>query len=211
MSIIDDLRQSVIDGDMNLTQELVQKALTENMPPERILKEGLISAMEEVGRRFECNEFYVPEMLVSARAMKSGLALLRPLLTAAHIESVGKVVIGTVQGDLHDIGKNLVGMMLEGAGFEVVDLGVDVTAEKYASAVKELQPDLVACSALITTTMPGMKGVIHMLEEEGLRDRVKVIIGGAPVTDKYAADIGADGFAPDAASAASLAKKLILE
>jgi 5-methyltetrahydrofolate--homocysteine methyltransferase len=211
MSIIDDLRQSVIDGDMNLTQELVQKALTENRPPERILKEGLISAMEEVGRRFECNEFYVPEMLVSARAMKSGLALLRPLLTAAHIESVGKVVIGTVQGDLHDIGKNLVGMMLEGAGFEVVDLGVDVTAEKYASAVKELQPDLVACSALITTTMPGMKGVIHMLEEEGLRDRVKVIIGGAPVTDKYAADIGADGFAPDAASAATLAKKLILE
>jgi 5-methyltetrahydrofolate--homocysteine methyltransferase len=167
--------------------------------------------MEEVGRRFECNEFYVPEMLVSARAMKSGLALLRPLLTAAHVEAVGKVVIGTVQGDLHDIGKNLVGMMLEGAGFEVVDLGADVSAEKYVAAVKELRPNLVACSALLTTTMPGMKRVIQLLETEGLRDQVKVIIGGAPVTDKYAADIGADGFAPDAASAASLAKQLILK
>ncbi len=211
MSIIDDLRQSVIDGEMNVTLELVQQALAENIPPERILKEGLILAMEEVGRRFECNEFYVPEMLVSARAMKSGLALLRPLLTAAHVEAVGKVVIGTVQGDLHDIGKNLVGMMLEGAGFEVVDLGADVSADKYVAAVKELRPNLVACSALLTTTMHGMKSVIQLLETEGLRDQVKVIIGGAPVTDKYAADIGADGFAPDAASAASLAKQLILK
>jgi len=211
MSIIDDLRQSVIDGEMNVTQELVQKALAETMPPEKILKEGLIPAMEEVGRRFECNEFYVPEMLISARAMKSGLALLRPLLTAAHVEAVGKVVIGTVQGDLHDIGKNLVGMMLEGAGFEVIDLGADVAADRYVASVKELRPDLVACSALLTTTMPGMKKVIHLLEDEGLRGQVKVIIGGAPVTDKYAADIGADGFAPDAASAASLAKQLILK
>jgi 5-methyltetrahydrofolate--homocysteine methyltransferase len=206
---MDDLRQSVIDGDMNLTQELVQRGLTETIPPEQILKEGLIPAMEEVGRRFEANEFYVPEMLISARAMKSGMALLRPLLVAAKVQAVGKVVIGTVQGDLHDIGKNLVGMMLEGAGFEVVDLGADVSAEKYVSAVKELQPDLVACSALLTTTMPGMKNVIHLLEGEGLRDQVKVIIGGAPVTDKYAADIGADGFAPDAASAAALAKRLM--
>jgi len=211
MSIIDDLRQSVIDGEMNVTQELVQKALAETMPPEKILKEGLIPAMEEVGRRFECNEFYVPEMLISARGMKSGLALLRPLLTAAHVEAVGKVVIGTVQGDLHDIGKNLVGMMLEGAGFEVIDLGADVAADRYVASVKELRPDLVACSALLTTTMPGMKKVIHLLEDEGLRGQVKVIIGGAPVTDKYAADIGADGFAPDAASAASLAKQLILK
>jgi 5-methyltetrahydrofolate--homocysteine methyltransferase len=211
MSIIDDLRQSVIDGEMNVTQELVQKALAENMPPEFILKQGLISAMEEVGRRFECNEFYVPEMLISARAMKSGLALLRPHLIAAHVEAIGKVVIGTVQGDLHDIGKNLVGMMLEGAGFDVVDLGADVSVDKYVAAVKEHRPDLVACSALLTTTMPGMKSVIHKLEAEGLRHTVKVIIGGAPVTDKYAADIGADGFAPDAASAASLAKQLILK
>ncbi len=209
MNILEDLRQSVIDGEMNLTQELVQKALVQEMPPEQILKDGLISAMEEVGRRFECNEFYVPEMLISARAMKSGLALLRPHLTAANVEAAGKVIIGTVQGDLHDIGKNLVGMMLEGAGFEVVDLGADVSSEKYLAAVKEHRPDLVACSALLTTTMPSMKNVILLLKDAGLRDQVKVIIGGAPVTDKYATDIGADGFAPDAASAASLAKQLI--
>ncbi len=209
MSIIDDLRQSVIDGEMVLTQELVQKALAEGLPAEQILKEGLISAMEEVGRRFECSEFYVPEMLISARAMKSGLVLLRPYLTAAHVEAVGKVIIGTVQGDLHDIGKNLVGMMLEGAGFEVVDLGADISPESYLAAVKEHRPDLLACSALLTTTMPGMKKVILLLEQAGLRGQVKVIVGGAPVTDKYAADIGADGFAPDAASAASLAKALI--
>ena len=209
MSILDDMRQSVIDGDMNSTQELVKKALVEKMPPEQILKEGLISAMEEVGRRFECGEFYVPEMLISARAMKSGLALLRPHLIAANVEAVGKVVIGTVQGDLHDIGKNLVGMMLEGAGFEVVDLGADVSPEKYVAAVKEHRPDIIACSALLTTTMPRMENVIHSLKQAGLRDRVKVMIGGAPVTDKYAADIGADGYAQDAASAATRAKALL--
>ena len=211
MRIIDDLRQSVIDGEMNVTQELVQQALAEKMPPEQILKKGLISAMEEVGRRFECGEFFVPEMLISARAMKSGLVLLRPYLISANVQAVGKVIIGTVQGDLHDIGKNLVGMMLEGAGFEVIDLGADVSADKYVAAVKEHRPDLVACSALLTTTMPGMKNVIHLLKEAGLRDQVMVIVGGAPVTDKYAADIGADGFALDAASAASLAKQLILK
>jgi 5-methyltetrahydrofolate--homocysteine methyltransferase len=211
MRIIDDLRQSVIDGEMNITQALVQKALSEKLPPEQILNDGLISAMTEVGRRFECGEFYIPEMLISARAMKGGLALLRSHLTAANVHAVGKVVIGTVQGDLHDIGKNLVSMMLEGAGFEVIDLGADVSPEKYVAAVKENQPDLVACSALLTTTMPRMKDVILSLMEAGLRDRVKVIIGGAPITDKYAADIGADGFAPDAASAALCAKELILK
>jgi len=211
MSLLGDVRQNVIDGDMNRTQELVKRALAEAMPPEQILKDGLISAMAEVGRRFECGEFYVPEMLISARAMKSGLALLRPYLIAANVQAVGKVVIGTVQGDLHDIGKNLVCMMLEGAGFEVVDLGVDVSAEHYVSAVKEHQPELVACSALITTTMPRMDSVIQSLREAGLRDRVKVMIGGAPVTDKYAQSIGADGYAPDAASAATLAKALIGE
>jgi 5-methyltetrahydrofolate--homocysteine methyltransferase len=209
MRILDDLRQSVIDGDMSNTQELVKKALVEKMPPEQILKEGLISAMEEVGRRFECGEFYVPEMLISSRAMKSGLALLRPHLIAANVEAVGKIVIGTVQGDLHDIGKNLVGMMLEGAGFEVVDLGTDVSPEKYVAAVKEHRPDIIACSALITTTMPRMENVIYSLKQAGLRDQVKVMIGGAPVTDKYAADIGADGYAPDAASAATRAKALL--
>ncbi|OGO11375.1 MAG: methyltransferase [Chloroflexi bacterium RBG_19FT_COMBO_50_10] len=211
MSILEDLRQSVIDGEMNSTQELVQKALAEKILPEQILKDGPISAMTEVGRRFECGEYFVPELLISARAMKSGLALLRPYLIAANVQAVGKVVIGTVQGDLHDIGKNLVGMMLEGAGFEVVDLGADVSPDKYVAAVKEHRPDLVACSALLTTTMPRMKNVILSLKEAGLRDRVKVIIGGAPVTDQYATDIGADGYAPDAASAASRAKELILE
>jgi 5-methyltetrahydrofolate--homocysteine methyltransferase len=211
MSVLEDLRQSVIDGDMNRAQELVQKNLTEKLPPEQILKDGLISAMEEVGRRFERGEFYVPEMLISARAMKSSLALLRPHLIAANVEAIGKVVIGTVQGDLHDIGKNLVGMMLEGVGFDVVDLGADVSPEKYVDAVKEHQPDLVACSALLTTTMPRMDNIITSLREAGLRDRVKVMIGGAPVTDKYATDIGADGYAPDAASAASRAKELIFK
>jgi 5-methyltetrahydrofolate--homocysteine methyltransferase len=211
MKLLDELRQSVIDGDMNSAQELVNKALAEKTPPEQILKEGLISAMEEVGRRFECNEFYVPEMLVSARAMKSGLALLRPHLIAANVKSSGKVVIGTVQGDLHDIGKNLVGMMLEGAGFEIIDLGADVSAEKYISAVKEHHPDLVACSALLTTTMPRMQDVVHLLVDSGLRERVKVLIGGAPVTDEFARKIGADGFAPDAASAAMKARQLKAE
>lgn len=209
MSLLDDMRQSVIDGDMDSTREFVKQALAEKMPPEQILTEGLITAMAEVGRRFECAEFYVPEMLVSARAMKSGLSLLRPYLVAANVQAVGKVVIGTVQGDLHDIGKNLVGMMLEGAGFEVVDLGTDISAEKYVAALQEFEPDLIACSALITTTMPRMEEVIRSLKEAGLRERVKVIIGGAPVTDRYATEIGADGYAPDAASAASLAKALI--
>jgi 5-methyltetrahydrofolate--homocysteine methyltransferase len=149
-------------------------------------------------------------MLISARAMKSGLVLLRPHLIAANVQAVGKVVIGTVQGDLHDIGKNLVSMMLEGAGFEVVDLGADVSPEKFVAAVKEHRPNIIACSALLTTTMPRMNNIIFSLKEAGLRDRVKVMIGGAPVTDQYATDIGADGYAPDAASAASLAKVLIL-
>ena len=211
MNILDDLRQSVIDGDMHSTQNLVPKALTEGISPERILKNGLIAAMGEVGARFEKGEYYVPEMLISARAMKSGLALLRPHLVAANVQAVGKVVIGTVQGDLHDIGKNLVGMMLEGAGFEVVDLGADVSAEKYVAAAREHQPDLIACSALLTTTMPHMQNVIQQLDQAGLRPEVKVMIGGAPVTEAYAGQIGADGYAPDAAAAASLAKALLGE
>jgi len=210
MDLLDGIRQSVIEGNMNDTQKLVQDALAENVPPEQILRGGLISAMTEVGQRFECGEFFVPEMLVSARAMKSGLALLRPHLIAAHVEPIGKVVIGTVQGDLHDIGKNLVGMMLEGAGFEVIDLGADVAVDKYIAAVREHRPDIVGCSALLTTTMPRMADIISSLKEAGLRGRVNVMIGGAPVTEKYCSDIGADGFAPDAALAASCAKELML-
>jgi 5-methyltetrahydrofolate--homocysteine methyltransferase len=209
MSLLIDIRQSVIDGDMNTTQKLVTQALGEGLPAEQILKAGLIPAMEEVGRLFEINEFYVPEMLVSARAMKSGLALLRPHLIAANVKSLGKVIIGTAQGDLHDIGKNLVGMMFEGAGFEVIDLGVDVSPDKYVAAVKEHQPDLVGCSALLTTTMPRMENVIHALRDTGLRDQVKVMVGGAPITQEFADKIGADGYAPDAALAASVAKQLI--
>ena len=211
MRILDDVRQSVIDGDMNRTQELVAKAIAENVPAEQILKEGLISAMAEVGRMFESGEFFVPEMLIAARAMKTGLTLLRPHLIAANVHAIGKVIIGTVEGDVHDIGKNLVGMMLEGAGFEVIDLGADVPPEKYVRAVKEHHPDLVACSALLTTTMLRMKDIILSLEEAGLRGQVKVMVGGAPITESYARDIGADLYAPDAASAASRAKELIFE
>jgi 5-methyltetrahydrofolate--homocysteine methyltransferase len=211
MTILDDLRQRVIDGDMNQTQKLVQEAIAENIPAEQILKEGLISAMAEVGRLFESGEFFMPEMLIAARAMKSGLTLLRPHLIAANVHAVGKVVIGTAQGDIHDIGKNLVGMMLEGAGFEVIDLGVDVPPEKYIQAVREHHPDLLACSALLTTTMLRMKEMITALDEAGLRGQVKVMVGGAPITESYAREIGADLFAPDAASAASRAKELVFE
>ncbi len=210
MSLLDDLQKSVIDGDQNAVPDLVSKALEEKIPPEKILSDGLIAAMTEVGRMFENGEFYVPEMLVSARAMKAGLAVLRPQLASANIKAVGKVIIGTVQGDLHDIGKNLVGMMLEGAGFEVIDLGVDVSPEKYVEAARQVHPDLVGCSALLTTTMPRMKDIVQALQAAGLRDSLKVMIGGAPVTEQYARDIGADFYAPDAASASQRARQMML-
>jgi 5-methyltetrahydrofolate--homocysteine methyltransferase len=209
MNLLDDLRKNVIDGDLNATQGLVNEALVENIPPEEILMDGLIAAMTEVGRMFENGEFFIPEMLVSARAMKGGLAILRPQLAAANIKAIGKVVIGTVQGDLHDIGKNLVGMMLEGAGFEVIDLGVDVSPEKYVAAVNEYHPDLIGLSALLTTTMPRMKDIVLALQAAGLQDSVKVMIGGAPVTQQYATEIGADMYAQDAASAAQRARQLM--
>ena len=209
MSVLSELKQSVIDGEAEKTEELVHKALGEGLPPEQILKEGLISAMAEVGRLFEEGEFFVPEMLIAARAMKTGLALLRPELVKADIKPKGKVVVGTVKGDLHDIGKNLVAMMLEGAAFEIVDLGTDVSPEKFVDAVKTHQPAVVGLSALLTTTMPNMKTTIEALKTAGLRDQVKVIIGGAPVTEAYARDIGADGFAPDASRAVALTKSLL--
>lgn len=209
MSVLNDLRQNVIDGNAAEVEDLVNQAISDGLPPEKIMNEGLISAMTEVGQLFESGEFYVPEMLVAARAMKGGLELLRPQLAAAHIQAIGKVVIGTVQGDLHDIGKNLVGMMLEGAGFEIIDLGADVSPQKFVDAVQEHQPNFVGCSALLTTTMPKMKATIEALKEAGLRDRVKVMIGGAPITAQYAAEIGADIFAPDAASAATRARQAL--
>jgi 5-methyltetrahydrofolate--homocysteine methyltransferase len=209
MSVLAELKQNVIDGEAEKTEALVQQALSEGLPPEQILKEGLIAAMSEAGRLFEDGEFFVPEMLIAARAMKGSLTLLRPQLAAANIQAVGKVVIGTVQGDLHDIGKNLVGMMLEGAGFEVIDPGTDVSPQKFVDAVKTHQPQFVGCSALLTTTMPRMKDVIVGLRQAGLRDQVKAMIGGAPITQQYADAIGADLFAADAAGAANRARQAL--
>lgn len=201
--------QAVLKGAMADTSNLVQEALDAGFEADIILQEGLISAMTEIGLKFEAGEVYVPEMLISAKSMKFGLELLRPHLVAADVQPIGKVIIGTVQGDLHDIGKNLVGMMMEGAGFEVIDLGADVKAEEFVEAVKEHEPNIVGMSALLTTTMGNMITAISMLTDAGLRDKVKVMIGGAPVTQEYADEIGADGFGVDASQAASLAKKLV--
>ena len=206
---LQELFDAILSGNAELAKEQVQAALDLNLEPSRILNEGMIAAMAEVGERFEKGEYFVPEMLIAARAMQQGLTILKPHLQQSDIVSQGKVVIGTVKGDLHDIGKNLVSMMLEGAGFEMVDLGTDVSAEKFLEAVKDAPADVVAMSALLTTTMPQMKTVIETLEEAGVRDEVKVIIGGAPVTDSYAQEIGADGYAADASRAVKLTKSLL--
>ncbi len=208
MSAMENIYNAVLEGDAKGAQAGVQAAMDAGIPADTILKEGLIAAMTEVGRLFEENEYFVPEMLVSARAMQSGLALLKPQLAAGGATPSGKVVIGTVKGDLHDIGKNLGGMMLEGAGFEIIDLGTDVTPEKFVQAVKDHSPNVIGMSALLTTTMPSMGNTIKALQEAGVRDRVKVMIGGAPVTDEFAKRVGADGYSPDASSAVRLAKSL---
>lgn len=208
-NVLEVVREGIMDGDMNLTKEKVQEAIDAGVAPGEILQEGLVAAMAEVGRLFEEGEYFVPEMLIAARAMKAGLALLKPLLVEADVKPAGKVAAGTVKGDLHDIGKNLVCMMLEGAGFEIVDLGVDVSPEQFLGAVTEQGVGVVAMSALLTTTMPNMKVTVDALKEAGVRDKVKVIIGGAPVTDAYANEIGADGYAPDASRAVALAKSLV--
>jgi 5-methyltetrahydrofolate--homocysteine methyltransferase len=200
---------SVLNGEMDDVAAQVEAALQAELDPGAILTAGMVSAMKEVGRLFEEGEYYVPEMLISARAMQAGLAVLKPHLVQAKVESAGKVVIGTVKGDLHDIGKNLVGMMLEGAAFEVVDLGVDVSPEKFVEAVCAHQPQIVGLSALLTTTMPGMRTTIDALKSAGLRKQVKVIVGGAPVTETFAKDIGADGYSPDASRAVTLAQSLM--
>ncbi len=206
---IEQVYESIVAGDMAGSAGKVQAAVDAGLAAEQILKQGLVPAMTEVGRRFEEGEYFVPEMLISARAMQYGLAILKPLLIASDVQATGKVVIGTVKGDLHDIGKNLVGMMLEGAGFELIDLGTDVRAEQFVKAVQDHEPDLVAMSALLTTTMPSMRTTVQALVDAGLRDQVKVIVGGAPVTEDYAANIGADGFAADASRAATLATGLV--
>ena len=201
------MREALSKGNAPLVEEMVRKALEEGASAKEILDEGLIAAMGEVGEKFKRNEVYVPEVLIAARAMQAGLSVLEPVLVKTGVEPVGVLVIGTVKGDLHDIGKNLVAMMMKGAGFKVVDLGIDVSPEKFVEAAKEHDPDVVGLSALLTTTMPMMKDTIEALRAAGLR--AKVIIGGAPVTQAYAEEIGADGYAPDAASAVDVAKGLV--
>ncbi len=208
MADLQALADALIRGDRDTTAQLTQQAIDEGVLPQDILNKGLIAGMAVVGERFKNNEFYVPEVLIAARAMHAGMDLIKPLVTEADIQPVGKAAIGTVKGDLHDIGKNLVAMMLEGNGFEVNDLGVDVTPEKFVEAVGA-GAQLICLSALLTTTMPSMKDTISALQEAGKRGQVKVLIGGAPVTQNYADEIGADGYAPDAASAVDAAKELL--
>ena len=207
--ILIEIKDAIIDGQNAIVREKVETALMQGLDPVDILNSGMVDAMTEVGRTFERGESFVPEMMLAARAMQSGLAILRPSLVKVDFKSTGKVAICTVKGDLHDIGKNLVSMMLEGAGFEILDLGTDVAPEKIIAAVRESSPDIVALSALLTTTMPNMKVTIDALKTAGLRNSVKVIIGGAPVTEDYARQIGADGFSPNAARAVNVSKLLI--
>ena len=203
------LYEAVVSGQAVPARALTEQALASGIDPKEVVDRYLIPAMDEVGRRFECNDYFVPELLIAARAMKASLELLRPALSARGAQPVGRVAIGTVKGDLHDIGKNLVSAMLEGGGFEIVDLGVDVTAQRFVDAAATAGVAIIALSALLTTTMPTMKQVVAELERVGLRDRVKVMIGGAPITQKYADEIGADGFADSAASAVPLARRLV--
>ncbi|HAL60849.1 MAG TPA: cobalamin-binding protein [Chloroflexi bacterium] len=203
------IHERVIAGDAPGVKELVEQAVAEGVPPAEIISGYLIPAMTEVGARFERQEFYVPEMLIAARAMQTGLGVLKPLVMEGELETAGRMVIGTVRGDLHDIGKNLVSMMFEGAGFEVTDLGVDVGPERFVSTVGQENPDILGMSALLTTTMPAMRNTIEALVEAGLRDKVKVLVGGAPLTQAYADQVGADGYAPDAGSAVRKAKELL--
>ena len=207
-SEIETVFEHVVAGDLAATRAAVQAALASALPVEDILKQGLIAGMAEVGRNFECGDFFLPDMLLAARAMQAGLELLKPLLQQGNVPPAGRVLIGTVQGDLHEIGKNLVAMVLEGAGYAVTDLGVDVPPERFVEAVRAAQPDVLALSALLSTTIPGMKRTIDALRAAGLRDRVKVIVGGAPVTEQYAQRVGADGYVADASQAVGLVQSL---
>jgi 5-methyltetrahydrofolate--homocysteine methyltransferase len=205
--IVQKIFQGIVDGDQGQVPENVEAALQSGVPARTILEGGMLAAMAEIGRLFEEGECYVPEMLMSARAMKAGLAKLQPSLKQADVPAAGKVALGTVKGDLHDMGKNLVGMMLEGAGFTVKDLGVDVSPEAFVAAADDV--DVIGLSALLTTTMGQMKEALHALEVAGKRSKVKVMVGGAPVTEDFARQIGADGYAPDASRAVAVAKSLI--
>jgi len=206
---LESIYDAVLNGDNKKSAAETEAALKSGVKAEDILHKACIPAMAEVGRLFEEGEKFVPEMLISARAMQAAMALLRPELVKADVKTLGTVLIGTVRGDLHDIGKNLVKMMLEGAGFEVVDMGVDVSPQKFVYTAREKKAQIIGLSALLTTTMPGMKATIETLKESGLHGTVKVMIGGAPITQDYANEIGADGFAPDASSAVRKAKELV--
>lgn len=208
-AVVQEIYDNVMSGQAGVVESRVQDALDEGIEASVILNQGMIEAMAEVGRLFEEGEYFVPEMLIAARAMQAGLAVLKPHLIESEIQSTGRVVIGTVKGDLHDIGKNLVAMMLEGAGFEIFDLGTDVAPERYVQAAREADAHILAMSALLTTTMPAMESTIAALQEAGMRDKVKVMVGGAPITQDYAQQIGADGFAPDASRAVTEAKHLV--
>ena len=206
---LNNVSEALQRGDAEKVAELVKKALEKNLTPKKILEDGLIKGMGIIGGKFKRNEVYVPEVLIAARAMHAGMDILRPKLVETGVKNIGKVAIGTVKGDLHDIGKNLVKMMLEGGGFEVIDLGTDVSVDKFVEVVKVDQPDIVGMSALLTTTMVNMPEVVKALEAAGLRDKVKIMIGGAPITQNYADQIGADSYSPDAASAVDNAKTFV--
>jgi len=209
MPDLEKLHEAVIEGDWKAAASLTHAALATGAAPLTIVSQYLVPAMDEVGRRFECEEYFVPEMLLSARAMKASMEIVRPLLAATGAEPVGRVVIGTVKGDLHDIGKNLVASMLEGGGFDVIDLGADVAPARFIETAIARDANLVALSALLTVTMPSMKTTIEAFQSAGLRDRVKIMVGGAPVTQRYAEAIGADGYSENAGSAVALARKLV--
>jgi 5-methyltetrahydrofolate--homocysteine methyltransferase len=209
MTVFNVISEAVIKGNVKLVKEEAGKLIEEKVPPLDIINKGLMSGMSIVGERFKNGDMFVPEVMMSARAMGSGLDLVKPLLKEEDVTSTGKVLIGTVKGDLHDIGKNLVAMMIESSGFEVINAGIDTSPEKFVQLVKEHKPDIIGMSAMLTTTMLQMKETIDLLKKEGLRDKVKIIIGGAPVTSQYAKEIGADGFTPDASSAADFCKELV--
>jgi len=207
--ILEQLSTAVIKGDVGAMEDLTEDALDEGLGAQAILNDGLMVGMNHVGKEFKAGNMFVPEVLRSAKAMKESMKLLEPMLAAGEAQATGKVLLGTVKGDLHDIGKNLVGMMCEGAGFEVKDLGTDVEPDEFLEAIKAFEPDIVGMSALLTTTMRAMGDTVKAIEEAGLRDQVKVMVGGAPVTQRFADDIGADGYAANAASASDLAKKFV--
>jgi corrinoid protein of di/trimethylamine methyltransferase len=209
MADLQELHDAILNGDNKTAVAVTKEALADNADPLDLVTNYMVPAMDEVGKRFECEEYFVPELLLAARAMKGALQLIRPLLAERGNEPVGRVVIGTVKGDLHDIGKNLIASMLEGGGFEVIDLGADVAPERFVDAVREKNANIVCLSALLTVTMPSMKTTIEALKRAGVREKVRVLIGGAPVTQQYADEIGADGYGTNAASAVPLARKVL--